>query len=123
MLLHDVDEVVEGLVAVENLALAVLHIALQVEGRRLVDAEIFQRFGHCVAHFLGDAEEMVDGIAAREDDASVFGEFDVFLSEFARGDIIKFDEFLKSEVDTILFHHVSKRRLRYICRLGLRHQN
>ena len=41
VLLHDVNEVVEGLVAIENLTLTVLHITLQVERRGFVDAEIF----------------------------------------------------------------------------------
>ena len=62
---------------------------------------------------------MVDGVTAGEDNGSIFRKFDVLLTKFARCDVIQFDEFLESEVHSILLRHISKRRLRYVGRLGL----
>ncbi len=123
MLLHDLDQVVQGLVAEEDLSLPVLHIALQIERRRFVDAEILQGLGDGITHFLGDAEEMVDGVSAREDDAGVFRQLDVFLAKFARGDVFEFDEFLESKGHAKLFCHVTIGCFGKVCGLWLRHQN
>ena len=46
---------------------------------------------------------MIHGIAAGQHDASIFGQLDVFLAEFAGGDVVEFDEFLKREIDTYFF--------------------
>ena len=119
MLLHDVDQVVQSLVAVKHLPLPILHITLQVESRRFVDAEILQSLGNGVAHFLSHPEKMVDGIAAGEDDGSVFRKFDMFLTKLACRDIIELDELLESEVHTVFLHHVGKGCLRNVGRLGL----
>ena len=119
VLLHDVYEVVKGLAPVEHLALAVLHVTLEIESCRLVDAEILQCFGNSITHFLGHSEEMVDGVTASEDDGSVFRKLDMFLAEFACRDCVKFDELFESNVHAILLRHVGKRRLRNVGRLGL----
>ena len=123
MFLHNVNQVVQRLVAEENLAFPVLNIALEIKRRRLVDSEIRESFWDSVAHFLGHAEKMVDRIATGKDNTRVFRKFDVLLSQLACGDIIQFDKLLKFEVHTILLHHLGIRRLRYVDWLWLRHQN
>ena len=117
--LHDFNQVAQGLVAKENLPFPILHITLEIKGCRFVDAEILECLRNRVAHFLGHAEEMVDGVTARKDDARVFRQFDMLLAKLACGDVIKFDKLLEPEVHAILFHHVGIGCFRNVGRLWL----
>lgn len=109
VLLDDLDQVVESGFAVEDLALAVLNVFLQVISGGFRDAEIFHRVGNREADFLAHAEEMVDGIAAREDHGVMIGNVHPLLTEFLRRNAFHMDEFPEVDFQGIL-----------LCQLGIR---
>ena len=101
------EEVVDAAcVAVEDFALAVLDVLLDVEGDGLGDAEIFHVFGDVNAHLPAELEEVVDGVAAGEDDGGVAGDVDVLVAELAGGEGFDFDEGVEGDLDAVLAHYV-----------------
>ena len=87
LVLEDVRKKVLDLacVAEEHLALAVLHVFLDVEGYLLDHAEILHRLGNGDAHLLCQREEVVDGVARGEHHRSVVEKVDLLLAKLLGG--------------------------------------
>ena len=80
--LKDFDEFGEVLVAKEYFAFAVLYVVLQVEGDGLGGAEVLHRVGDIFTELFGEAEEVVDGVFAVEDNSGIVGEVDTGFAKF-----------------------------------------
>ena len=92
--------------AIEDFALAVLDVLLDVEGDGLGDAEVFHILGDVDAHLLAELEEMVDGMAAGEDDGGVTGDVYVLVAELSGGEGFDLDEGVEGYLDVMLAHEV-----------------
>lgn len=88
---------------VENLALAVNDILLQVFADGLGCAEIFLSVGNVVTHLLAEAEEVVDRGFGGEDNGRVFGYGNFLRAEFLGRQPLDLDERTENYVDAIFF--------------------
>lgn len=93
MLADDFDQIVEGGFTVKDLALAVLHIFLEVISGRFGDAEIFHRVRNGYAHFGADAEEVVDSVTAGKNDRVMLVDVHPLLSEILGRHTLDMNEF------------------------------
>ena len=78
--------------AEEDLALAVLHIFLDIQRDSLRDAEILHILRNSDTQLLGEGEEMVNGMARGEDNGSVVQDVHLLGTKVLRRDSLHLDE-------------------------------
>lgn len=96
---------------VEDFALAVYDVLLQVEGDGLGGAEVLHRVGDRDAHLFAKVEEMVDGSLGGENDGCEVGYVDFLLAEFACVKAFDLDEGPKYYFHSVLLLDVEVWRL------------
>ena len=104
------DHAVRGAGAVEDLALAVHDMLLEVHRNDLGRAEILHRLGNLAPEFLRQGEERVDGVAGGEDDGGVIKDVDPLRPEFPGGERFDQEERMELEFHPVLFRHGLVRR-------------
>jgi hypothetical protein len=97
MLLDNLEQVTRILEASEDFPLSDDDVFLEVVGSLFGDAEIFHVRRHLDFQFTAEAEEMVYGIPAGENDGRVVQDFDFLLSEFLYGNGFDLNE--RTEID------------------------
>ncbi len=102
-------KVVHGRRAHEDLALAVVDELLEVVGDRLRDAEVPHVLRHRDPHLLRDPEEVVDRVAAREDDRGVLLDVGALLAELLRREALDLDEGPPVDLEAVLTLEVEVR--------------
>ena len=87
--------------AEEHLALAVLHILLYVQSHLLGNAEIFHRLGDVESQFLGEREEVINGVTRRKDHCCAIVQGNVLLTKFFCRDAFHLYEWVKYEFHAV----------------------
>ena len=98
---HEVIEFSRG--TVENLALAVHYVFLQIEGNRLGGAEILHCVGNSDSHLLAETEIMVNCCPGREYHGGEIGNSYFRLTEFLGGETLHFYERSEINLYAVLF--------------------
>lgn len=106
-----VNEVDEFAGRMENFALAVDDVFLQVNGDGLRDAEILHRLGYTDAQLFAQTEEMVDACSAGEDDCGVSQDVDFLLAELFGVNAFNMNELSEIELDVVLLLNLEVGRL------------
>lgn len=90
---HEGKQVVNlACIAVEDFALAVLDVALDIKRYGLCNTEILHVFGDIDAHLLAELEEIVDGVAAGEDYSCMVEDVYTLSTKLTWGKTLNFDK-------------------------------
>ena len=92
--------------AEEHLALAVLHVFLDVEGDRFGDAEILHGLRDGDTQLAAQVEEVVNGVAGGEHNGSVVQDGHLLLSELFSRNALNFDERAEDYLYPILARNI-----------------
>jgi hypothetical protein len=112
VLVDDIKHAFVGAIgAVKNLPFPVQDELLEVEGHCFGYAEIFGILRHADLHFLAGAEEMVDGVAAGEDNSGKILDLNLLLTEFLGWNGLQPDERKELHFDLIFPGQLKVRRL------------
>ena len=84
--------------SVEDFALAVLHVLLDVENDLFGDAEILHVLGQGDAKLFAEVEEVVDGVLGVEHHGGVVEDIDLLCTKLTRFDGFYFDERTEGEI-------------------------
>jgi hypothetical protein len=110
VLADNFDEIVEGGFTVEDLALTVLHVFLEVISGGFGDAEIFHRVRNGYAHFGTDAEKVINGVAAGKNDRIEFVDVHTLLAKVLRRHTLYVNEFTEVNFKAVLLRQIGVRR-------------
>lgn len=97
--------------AEEDLALAIVHILLNVENHLLGNSEILHLFRKGDAQFLAECKEVIDGMARIEHDGRVVEHIDFLSAKLASLNAFYFDKGTKGEFYAQLMSQVMIRGL------------
>src|SRR5690606_9112559 len=96
---------------IKNFSLAIEDEFLQVECNRLSDADILGILRNTHFHFFAGAKEVIDGVAAREDDSRKVRNIQFLFPKLPGRDTLQPDEWLKLQFYTVLPFQFKVRRL------------
>ena len=92
--------------AEEHLALAVLHIFLNIECDGFRHTKVFHVLGNVTAQLLGQRKEMVDGMARGEDNSGVVEDVHLLRTEVTCCQSLNFNKGTEHEFNTETFCNV-----------------
>ncbi len=90
-------------VAVEDLALAIDDVLLEIHRHEFRGAEILHRLGNLDLEFFGDGEESVNGVTGREHDGRVVENVDALRAELSERERLHEEERVEFKLDAEFF--------------------
>src|SRR5258707_7426189 len=84
--------------AIKDLAFAIKNKFLKIKGHRFRDTEIAGILENVHFHFLAHAEEMIDSVAAGENDSGIILNLDLLLAEFPCRNWLEANERMKIQL-------------------------
>ena len=102
MLVDDIEQAFVGTIgAKKHLTLAIKDEFLQVKSHRFRYTEVLGVLRHHYFHLFTDAEEMVNGVPAGEDDRRILGDIDLLFSGVLGRNGLQPDERMEVHLDLI----------------------